>query len=178
MESKKVKITSKKRLFIVIGIIVFIVIIFIFIKIKNSSPKGKSEIPMSYHINIVKETQNNKDFRHVLYTGLSSQLVVMNIPAGGDIGEEVHKYSEQTLFFLSGKGIGMLGDKKFPIEAGDVVVVAAGTKHNFWNTGTADLKIYTVYTPPDHIDGRIQHTKADADLDTADEAIGNLAPVK
>ena len=70
----------------------------------------------------------------------------------------------------------MLGDKKFPIVAGDVVMVTAGTKHNFWNTGKNDLKIYTVYAPPNHIDGRVHHTKADAVADVADEAVGEAPP--
>ncbi len=133
---------------------------------------------MSYHTNIVKDTQDNIDFRRVLFTGPKSQLVVMSIPPGGEVGEETHKYTEQTLFFLSGTGEGLLNDKKFLIGPGDVVVVTAGTKHNFWNTGKQDLKIYTVYAPPNHIDGRVQHTKADADADTADEAIGESAPLR
>lgn len=130
------------------------------------------ESSMSYRGNIIKDTAENTDFRKVLFTGPESQLVVMSIPPGGEIGEETHKYTEQTLFFLSGTGEGMLDDKKFPIVSGDVVVVTAGTKHNFRNTGTQDLKVYTVYAPPNHLDGRVHHTKADADADAADEAVG------
>lgn len=133
---------------------------------------------MSYHTNIIKDTQENENFRRVVFTGLNSQLVVMSIPPGGEVGEEIHKYTEQTLFFLSGTGEGLLDDKKFPIGPGDVVVVVPGTKHNFWNTGTEPLKIYTVYAPPNHIDGRVHKTKADADADVADEAIGESAPIK
>ena len=101
----------------------------------------------------------------------------MSIPPGTDVGEEVHKYAEQTLFFLSGTGEGELNGSKFPIGPGDVVVVVPGTDHNFWNTGTEPMKIYTVYAPPNHIDGRVHVTKADADADTADEAVGESAPV-
>lgn len=133
---------------------------------------------MSYHTNIAKEAMENTNFRRVLFTGPKSQLVVMSIPPGTDIGEETHKYTEQTLFFFSGTGEGELDGEKFPVGPGDVVVVTAGTKHNFRNTGTEDLKIYTVYAPPNHIDGRIHTTKADADADTADEAIGESEPVK
>jgi len=140
-----------------------------------SRPK---ENPMSHHTNIIKETEENTNFRRVLFTGANSQLVVMSIPPGGEVGEETHKYTEQTLFFLSGAGKGMLDDKEFPIAAGDAVVVVPGTKHNFWNTGTEDLKIYTVYAPPNHIDGRVHVTKADADADVADEAVGEKAPLK
>ncbi len=132
----------------------------------------------SYHTNIIKSTQTNTDFRRVLFTGLNSQLVVMSVPPGGEVGAETHKYTEQTLFFLSGTGEGELNGKKFPIGPGDVVVVVPGTEHNFRNTGTQPLKIYTVYAPPNHIDGRIHKTKADADADVADEAIGETAPLK
>ncbi len=133
---------------------------------------------MSYQTNIAKDTQENENFRRVLFTGKNSQLVVMSIPPGGEIGEEVHKYTEQTLFFLSGTGEAILNDVKTPIVAGDVVVVVPGTKHNFVNTGIQDLKVYTVYAPPNHIDGRVHKTKADADADTADEAIGEAPPIK
>ena len=133
---------------------------------------------MSFHTNIIKETQENENFRRVLFTGSNSQLVVRSIPPGGEIGEETHKYTEQTLFFLSGTGEGELNGKKFPIGPGDVVVVVPGTKHNFRNTGDQDLKVYTVYAPPNHIDGRVHATKADADADTADEAVGETAPLK
>lgn len=135
-------------------------------------------IPVSYHGNIFKDTQENENFRRVIFTGLKSQLVVMSIPPGGEVGEETHKYTEQTLFFLSGVGEGILNDKKFAIGPGDVVVVVPGTKHNFKNTGSEDLKLYTVYAPPNHIDGRVHKTKAAADADTADELIGESKPLQ
>jgi mannose-6-phosphate isomerase-like protein (cupin superfamily) len=131
---------------------------------------------MSYHTNIIKETKENQNFRRVLFTGEKSQLVVMSIPPGGEVGAETHKYTEQTLFFLEGKGEGEFNGQKFPIASGDVAVVVPGTEHNFLNTGAEDLKIYTVYSPPNHIDGRVHKTKADADADTADEAVGEIAP--
>ncbi|HSR89071.1 MAG TPA: cupin domain-containing protein [Candidatus Udaeobacter sp.] len=153
-------------------------LLYIKIPVKPLSIISKEKLPSSFYTNIIKATQENKNFRRVLFTGKNSQLVVMSIPPGGEIGEEIHKYTEQTLFFLSGKGEGMLNDKKFPINPGDVVVVVPGTKHNFWNTGAEDLKVYTVYSPPNHIDGRVHATKADADADLADEAIGETAPKK
>jgi mannose-6-phosphate isomerase-like protein (cupin superfamily) len=130
---------------------------------------------MSYHGNIVKDTAANRYFRHVLFTGAKTQLVVMRIPPGGEVGLETHKDVEQTLFFQSGTGQASLNGKISPITAGDVVVVKPGTAHNFTNTGTDDLTIFTIYAPPNHIDGRIQKTKADADEDTADEAFGHKA---
>lgn len=132
---------------------------------------------MSYNTNIVKDTQENENFRQVLFTGKKSQLVVMSIPPGGEIGQETHKFTEQTLFFLSGTGEAIINDKKFPIGEGDVFVVTPGTKHNFRNTGTEVLKVYTVYAPPNHIDGRVHHTKADAEADVEDEAVGEVAPL-
>lgn len=133
---------------------------------------------MSYHTNIIKETKENENFRRVMFTGKNSQLVVMSIPPGGDVGKETHKYTEQTLFFLSGTGEGEFNGEKFSVGTGDVAVVVPGTEHNFRNTGTEDLKIYTVYALPNHIDGRVHRTKADADADTADEAIGETKPLK
>jgi len=97
---------------------------------------------MNYRTNIINETQDNVNFRRVLFTGQNSQLVVMNIPPGCEVGSETHQHTEQTLFFLSGTGEGELGGKKFLIGPGDVVVVVPGTRHNVRNTGTEDLKIY------------------------------------
>jgi len=122
--------------------------------------------------NIISETEKNTFFRKVLFTGTQSQLVVMDIPPGGEVGEETHKRTEQTLFFMSGTGKALLDGNATAIGAGDVVVVPPGTKHNFMNTGTSSLKIYTIYAPANHIDGRTHITKADADKDVEDEAFG------
>ncbi|OGH88391.1 MAG: hypothetical protein A2537_00830, partial [Candidatus Magasanikbacteria bacterium RIFOXYD2_FULL_36_9] len=91
--------------------------------------------------------------------------------------EETHKFTEQTLFFLSGVGEAIINGELHPIVSGDVVVVTPNTKHNFKNTGSEDLKIFTTYAPPNHIDGRVHRTKAEADADVADEAIGESAPL-
>ena len=123
-------------------------------------------------------TQANTNFRKVVFTGLNSQLVLMSIPPGGEVGEETHKYTEQTLFFLSGTGEGELNGAQFPIVPGDVVVVVPGTDHNFWNTGKIPLQIYTTYAPPNHLPGLIEATKADADANVADEAVGETPPTK
>jgi len=132
-----------------------------------------SKANMPYLGNIVEQTQTNTDFRKVLFTGTRSQLVIMSIPPGGEVGDEVHTYTEQTLFFLSGTGKAVLDGKTSPIGPGDVVVVTPGTEHNFINTGTVPLKIYTVYAPPNHIDGTTEATKAEADANVQDEAYGN-----
>ncbi len=96
----------------------------------------------------------------------------MNILPGGEVGQETHKHTEQTLYFQSGTGVAILDGKTTPIGPGDVVVVTPGTQHNFRNTGSVPMKIFTTYAPPNHIDGRIQNTKADADADVDDEAFG------
>lgn len=127
---------------------------------------------MPYSANIYEVAQNNANFRKVMFTGAKSQLVVMEIPVGGEIGEETHKRVEQTLFFMSGVGKSILDGEERIIGPGDVVVVTPGTRHNFKNTGQGPLKVYTVYSPPNHIDGTVHKTKAEADADLKDEAFG------
>lgn len=127
---------------------------------------------MSYITNIIKKTEENTNFRTVLFTGDKSQLVVMNIPVGGEIGKEKHSHVEQSLFIMSGNAKAILDGKETEIGAGDVVVVTPGVKHNIVNTGTESLKVYTVYAPANHIDGRIHVTKEEADADTEDEKFG------
>lgn len=127
---------------------------------------------MSYKTNIVQATKENTNFRTVLFTGGRSQLVVMSIPAGGEIGQEKHEHVEQTLFFLEGSAKAILDGVESPITAGDVVVVTPGTTHNFINTGETELKVYTIYAPANHLDGTVHRTKADADSDRKDERFG------
>lgn len=168
--------TTPLTISIIGNVVLLLVIYFLIIGSPFSQTFTQTSKPMSYHTNIIKDTQANDNFRQVMFTGKNSQLVIMSIPPGGEVGKETHKYTEQTLFFLSGAGEGEFDGKKFPIVAGDVAVVVPGTEHNFWNTGTEPLKIYTVYAPPNHIDGRIHATKAAADADTADEAVGEVPP--
>lgn len=127
---------------------------------------------MSYLGNYIKETEENGYFRKVLFTGAKSQLVAMDVKPGEDIGEETHPHVEQTLFLLSGEGKSVLNGSEAPFHAGDVVVVTPGTKHNFINTGSASMKIFTVYAPANHIDGTVHKTKQEAEADAADEAFG------
>jgi len=110
---------------------------------------------------IEKETLENTNFRKVLYTAKSSQLVVMSIPPGQDIGMEVHTEHDQFLRFEQGEGKAILDGVESSFKADWAVVVPAGTEHNFVNTGAEDLKLYTIYSPPEHKDGTIHPTKAD-----------------
>jgi mannose-6-phosphate isomerase-like protein (cupin superfamily) len=126
----------------------------------------------SFVINIIKETTANKNFRKVLYTTAKNQLVVMNIKPNEDIGEETHKAVEQTIYLHSGAGKIVLNGVEKPFNAGDIAIITPGTKHNVINTGKAPLEIFTLYVPPNHIDGTIHVTKQDAEKDVADEQFG------
>lgn len=124
-----------------------------------------------YVVNIEDVTKENENFRKVLYTAKNSQLVVMSIPPGEEIGEEVHTL-DQFLRIEAGKGKAILNGMEYEIEDGWAVVVPAGVKHNFVNTGDAPMKLYTIYSPPEHRDGVVHATKEDAMNDTTDEFDG------
>ncbi len=111
---------------------------------------------------IKKLTKENTNFRKVLHTGQHSQIVAMSIPVSGDIGEEVHPNTDQMLFLVKGECEAMLNGEKRLVEEHDVVFVPAGTTHNFKNTGDEDLKLFTVYAPPEHPDGTVHKTKEEA----------------
>lgn len=115
------------------------------------------------HFEIATVAEQSADFRRVLFTGEHTQLVIMTIPPGGEIGEEVHDENDQILSFVSGVGRGVVSGKERKIKAGDVVVVPAGLKHNFINEGPNPLVLYTVYGPPDHSEGAVHTTKEEAD---------------
>jgi mannose-6-phosphate isomerase-like protein (cupin superfamily) len=123
--------------------------------------------------NIDTLVHRNDNFREVIFTGEKSQLVVMSIPVGGEVGEETHEHVEQTLYLVSGVCKVVLNDEEHIVSGGDVVVVTPGTKHNFINEGEETVKIITTYAPPNHIDGRVHATKVDADNDEEDEAFGH-----
>ncbi len=113
--------------------------------------------------NIEKETLENENFRKVLYTGKHLQLVLMSLKVGEDIGEEVHLNNDQFFRFESGSGKCIIDGNVYAIEGGDVIVVAAGAKHNIINTNSSEkFKMYTIYGPPNHQEGTIRSTKEDA----------------
>lgn len=118
-----------------------------------------------YVIDIEKATKENENFRKVLYTAKNSQLVLMSIDPGQDIGEEVHEL-DQFLRIEAGKGKAVLNDVEYDIEDDWAVVVPAGVKHNFINTSEEEpLKLYTIYSPPEHRDGVVHATKEEAMAD-------------
>lgn len=112
----------------------------------------------TYVGNIEKETLDNNNFRKVLFTAEHSQLVVMSLKAGEDIGSEVHKLDQ---FIRIDQGIGktILDGVESNIQDGYAVVIPAGVEHNIVNTGDTPMKLYTVYSPPEHKDGTIHETK-------------------
>ncbi|KAK9783961.1 putative Cupin domain-containing protein [Seiridium cardinale] len=107
------------------------------------------------------------EFRRVLYTGLYSQLVLMTIPVGGDIGEEIHTV-DQILTFTSGTALAQVGGREQEVKAGDLVIVPAGTKHQFVNTGPTPLLLYTVYSPAEHKPTSVHKTKEEGDKEEED----------
>ncbi|HEY7713895.1 MAG TPA: cupin domain-containing protein [Candidatus Binatia bacterium] len=115
-----------------------------------------------YVTDIESDTVKNTDFRRVLYTGKNTQLVLMSLRPEEEIGEETHTL-DQFIRVEAGRGVAILDGVKHEISDGAAVVIPAGTKHNVVNeSATEDLKLYTLYSPPEHRDGTIQQTKADA----------------
>lgn len=109
-------------------------------------------------------TIKNTDFRQVLYTAKNCQLVLMSLKPGEDIGEEVH-HLDQFFRVEEGSGEAVMNGVALVIREGFAVVVPAETKHNIVNTGNVELKLYTIYSPPNHRDGVVHHTRSDANLD-------------
>ena len=114
--------------------------------------------------NIEKLTKENDNFRKVLYTDKNTQLVLMSLLPGEDIGEEVHDV-DQFLRVEEGRGQVFLNDVTHGIGNGSVIIVPAGVKHNLVNSMESTMKIYSLYMPPHHRDGVVHPTKADAEAD-------------
>lgn len=114
-------------------------------------------------VDIVGAARKNEAFRREVITGEHEQVVVMTIPAGGEIGEEVHPDTDQVLVFVDGEGEARLDAETSPVGPNDLVFVRAGTRHNFVNTGLQPLRLITTYAPPHHAPGTVHQTKAEAD---------------
>jgi mannose-6-phosphate isomerase-like protein (cupin superfamily) len=108
-------------------------------------------------------TEENTDFRRVLYTGKNLQLVLMAIEPGEEIGEEVHEDRDQFFRVEKGKGEVVIDGNRSKVKSDDAVIVPAGARHNIVNTGNKPLQLYTLYAPPEHRDGTVHVTKADAE---------------
>src|SRR5512133_2644434 len=131
---------------------------------------------MAFNVDIVEVAKTNTYFRRVLSTGTNAQVVVMSIPPAGEIGEEVHEHVDQVLAFVDGEGVAILDGVESAVGRDRLVHVPAGTRHNVINRGSGDLKLYTVYAPPQHAQGTIHKTKSEADADEADHAAPKASP--
>ena len=125
--------------------------------------------PEPFALNLEQATLRNRNFRTALWTGCYLQLTLMSIPAGGEIGLELHPDTDQFLRIESGSGVVRMGackdrpDFQKCVGAGDAIFIPAGTWHNLINTGRCPLKLYSVYAPPHHPHGTVHKTKAIAD---------------
>ena len=123
-----------------------------------------------YHGAIEELTLNNSFFRHVLYTGKYTQLVLMSLKPKEEIGAEVHETVDQFFRFERGEGKVIIGKEEYHVKDGDVIIVPAGSLHNIVNLSeNEDLKLYTLYSPPNHPNGTIHKTKEEADKAERDE---------
>ncbi|MCC6008620.1 MAG: cupin domain-containing protein [Rhodobacteraceae bacterium] len=115
---------------------------------------------------VMKLARENDAFRKVVWTGDKTQLVLMAIPEGGEIGGEVHDGHDQLLYFVEGTGKAMIGGVECEVADGDVGIVPSGAYHNFRNTGVGMLKLFTTYSPPEHEPGTEHSTRREADMDS------------
>jgi mannose-6-phosphate isomerase-like protein (cupin superfamily) len=113
---------------------------------------------------IEQQTERNRDFRRVMFTGPYLQLVLMTLQPGEDIGEEVHNDTDQFFRVEQGEGEVVIDGYARPIDDGTAIVIPAGARHNVVNTGRKPLRLYTLYAPPHHADGTVHRTRADAEL--------------
>jgi mannose-6-phosphate isomerase-like protein (cupin superfamily) len=112
---------------------------------------------------IEKLTEENQDFRRVLYTGRNLQLVLMTLQPGEEIGEEVHEDRDQFFRIEQGSGVIDIDGIENAVQGDIAVIVPAGARHNVRNTGNGPLQLYTIYAPPEHKDGIVQSTKVEAE---------------
>jgi len=119
-----------------------------------------------FNANIEQETLSNENFRKVLYTGKHSQLVVMSLKPGEEIGMEIHAENDQFFRFEKGVGKVLIDGNEYKVSDGSAIVVPAGAEHNVINVSESeDLKLYTIYSPAHHKDGVVRLTKAEAMAD-------------
>ena len=118
-----------------------------------------------YHANLEDLTKANDDFRQVLYTGHNIQLVLMTLQPGEEIGEEVHDDRDQFFRFEKGHGEVIIDGSVYSVQKEEAVIVPQGARHNIKCSGDKPLRFYTIYGPPEHIDGTVHATPADAHAD-------------
>lgn len=117
---------------------------------------------VGYVTNIEKDTLSNEDYRRVLFTGQNTQLVLMTLAPGDEIGLEVHAEHDQFIRIEAGIGVAILNGEEHRLSDGVAVVIPAGVEHNVINTSASErLRLYTLYSPPEHPDGTVHRAKAD-----------------
>ena len=131
---------------------------------KSPNKDTKGVVMKGYVQDIESLAIKNVEFRRVVYTAKNSQLVLMALKPKEEIGMEVHKL-DQFFRVEEGSGDAVLDGVRTAIRAGFAVVIPAGTNHNIINTGTVPMKLYTLYSPPNHRDGVVHHTRAEAEAD-------------
>jgi mannose-6-phosphate isomerase-like protein (cupin superfamily) len=130
--------------------------------------KQQREVTMDtgvQRIDILAAARSNHAFRREVATGEHEQVVVMTIPPGGEIGDEVHPDTDQVLVFIDGRAEAQLDGRTSDVGPNDMVFVRAGTRHNFVNRGEDALRLITIYAPPEHPVGTVHQTKGDADAE-------------
>jgi mannose-6-phosphate isomerase-like protein (cupin superfamily) len=115
-------------------------------------------------VDILAAARSNEAYRREVLTGEHEQVVVMTIPPGGEIGEEVHTDTDQVLIFVEGRAEAQLDGRSSEVGSDDLIFVRAGTRHNFVNRGESSLRLITIYAPPHHPTGTVHQTKAEADV--------------
>lgn len=136
--------------------------------LKSILESGNNAEPSIFVGNPAERAKKNTLFRDVVYTGPEVQLVVMSLLPNEDIGVETHRKVEQVITVASGEAEATLDGEVHHLEAGDSIIIPPGTEHNVLNTGKQPLRLYTVYSPPNHIKQTRHATKADAEGDNAD----------
>jgi mannose-6-phosphate isomerase-like protein (cupin superfamily) len=117
---------------------------------------------VGYVTNIEQDTLDNEDYRRVLFTGKNTQLVLMTLGPGEEIGRETHEEHDQFIRIEAGTGLAQLNREEHLLGDGTAVVIPAGVEHNIVNTSSTEpLRLYTLYSPPEHPDGTVHHSKAD-----------------
>ena len=121
-----------------------------------------------FYGNIEQLTEENNNFRQVLYTAKHCQLVLMTLPVGGEIGAEVHDENDQFFRFEAGVGKVVIDDNEYTVKDGDAIIVPAGAEHNVINIGDEPLRLYMIYSPAHHKDGIIRTTREEAEANEED----------
>lgn len=131
-------------------------------KLREEYDNMKGKETTFHHVDIEKETVDNEDYRRILYTTPQMQLVLMSLKPNEEIGEEVHDYVTQFLRFENGEGKVVVNGEEKEVKDGDSVIIPNGRKHNIINTSDSeDLKLYTIYSPPNHPKDTIEKEKSE-----------------